>query len=104
MRQNADYSIDHQSQMTSSAPSKNFLFTHPRLFLIFHHHRRKKNEDDFTMAHHSESFDDFNFYDFPSCAFLRLNLFLTALMSLVVVQFSMVVVGNNCKAMQINGS
>lgn len=103
MRQNADYSIDYdQSQLTSSAPSKNFLFTHPRLFLIFHHHRRKKIDEGFTMAH-SESFDDVQPFGFDSCAFLRLNLFLTTLMSLAVVQLSMTL-GNNIKAMQINGS
>jgi len=89
--------------MTSSAPTKNFLFTYPHLFLIFHHHRRKKVDDDFTMAQHSESFDIFHFYNFQYYAFLRLNLFLDALVSLAAMHFSTMFV-NNSKAMQIIGS
>lgn len=56
------------------------------------------------MAQHSESFEDiFHSYYFQSNAFLRLNLFLTALMSAVVVQLSTIVAMKfniNSKAMQ----
>jgi len=72
--QTADYSIDQQSQLISSAPTKNFLFTYPHLFLMFHHHRRKKSQLDPEQAQHSKSLDIFHFYDFLSNAFLRLNL------------------------------
>lgn len=96
------YSMDHyQSQLISS--TKNYpLFTYPHLFLIFHHHRRKKYVDDFKMAQHSDSFDDiFHFYNFE--AFLRLNLFVTALMTRVA-SAATVVSGINSKAMQIISS
>ena len=95
----ADNSIDQQSQLISSAPTKNFLFTHPRLFLIFHHHRRKKSPNDISMAQHSKSFDIFHFYDFLS----RVNLFLTALTSFVQRQFSLTI-GHDVKAMQMINS
>lgn len=93
----------HQSQLISS--SKNCPhFIYPHLFLIFHHHRRKKNVESFTMAQHSEFFDDiFHFYNFYSEAFLRLNLFVTSLM-MHVAATAIVVSGVNSKAMQVIGS
>lgn len=96
----ADYSIDQQSQLVSSAPTKNFLFTYPHLFLIFHHHRRKKSPRDIKMAQHSKSFDIFHLL---SNAFVRLNLLLTALMSLVM-QLSLPVFNDNSKAMRFGNS
>jgi len=52
------------------------------------------------MLEHSELLDDiFHFYNFQLTAFVRLNLFLTALMSIDAMQFSMIV-GNNSNAMQ----
>lgn len=77
-------------------------FTYPHLFLIFHHHRRKKCVDDFTMAQRSDSFDD-HVYNFHFEAFLRLNLFLNALMMRVAAA-AIVVSGIDSKAMQIIGS
>jgi hypothetical protein len=52
------------------------------------------------MAQHSESFDDiFHFYNFQP--FLRLNLFLTALLSVVAIQTATLTIGTNRNAMQM---
>jgi len=89
----AEFSIDQQSQQTSSAPTKNFLFTYPHLFLIFHHHRRKKSPAHLITAQHSKSFDIFHFY-----TFVRLNLFPNALAR------TMHLIGDSFKAMQMVNS
>lgn len=89
MSRHADLIGDHISSsrgmISSIFTKRNFFFTYPHSFLIFHHHRRKKLENLELILHTLRSFW-INFYYF---SLLKINLtYLTAIAQNLIIATS----------------